>query len=263
MDTFGRSRPSTLFTIQLNLPKSNESRIINDHPFFDQPLHPTLFLYLLQTTSLFSTLVENVLGLLFAAHSNGLKGKSGSFPRQLRALLFKFILQHPRSTPTLGAFERTLHVLACMHYFDQAWELVSHMQRAHPSLRTLKSMTVMLSIISRFQSYEETLEAFDRREREIFVGIWKFRSEEFNVLLQAFCTQKETKEVRSVFVKLLLRFPSNNKTMNILLLGFEESGDVTAMEMFHHEMVLGGFKPANIFLDAKFSPGLLLPHHKL
>ena len=146
-----------------------------------------------------------------------------------------------------------------MRYFDQAWELMSHVQCTHPSLLTLKSMSIMLSRISKFKSYEETLEAFDRMEREIFLGIRKFGSEEFNVLLQAFCTQKEMKEARSVFVKLLSRFAPNNKTMNILLLGFKESGDVTAMEMFYHEMVLRGFRPSvvtyNIRIDGYCKKG--------
>ncbi|KAL9438281.1 hypothetical protein AB3S75_024037 [Citrus x aurantiifolia] len=225
------------------------TRIINDHPFPDQPLHPTLLQHLPQTTPLSSTLVENVLGRLFAAHSNGLKALE----------FFKFTLQHPHFTPTPDAFEKTLHILARMRYFDQAWELMSHVQRTHPSLLTLKSMSIMLSRISKFQSYEETLEAFDRMEREIFVGIRKFCSEEFNVLLQAFCTQKEMKEARSVFVKLLSRFAPNNKTMNILLLGFKESGDVTAMEMFYHEMVLRRFRPSvvtyNIRIDGYCKKG--------
>lgn len=112
------------------------------------------------------------------------------------------------------------------------------MQRTHPSLRALKSMSIMLSIIPRFQSYEETLDALDRMEREVFVGIGKFHSEEFNALLQAFCTQNEMKEARPVFVELFLRFASNNKTMSILLPGYKESGDVTAMKIFYHEMVV-------------------------
>lgn len=206
------------------------TRIINDHPFSDQPLHPKLFQCILQTTSLSSTLIGNVLGHLLAAHSNGFKA--------LR--FFKFILQQPQSTPTSRAFEKTLHILARMRHFDQAWELMTQVQRTHPSLRALKSMSIMLSINPRFQSYEETLDALDRMEREVFVGIRKFHSEEFNALLQAYCTQKEMKEARPVFVELFLRFASNNKTMSILLPGLKESGDVTAMKIFYHEMVLRG-----------------------
>ncbi|XP_039014690.1 pentatricopeptide repeat-containing protein At3g61360-like [Hibiscus syriacus] len=49
--------------------------------------------------------------------------------------------------------------------------------------------------------------------------------------------------------------------MTILLLGFKESGDVTAMEPFYHEMVRRGFKPNcmtyNIRIDAYYKKGCL------
>lgn len=218
------------------------TRIINDHPFPDQPLQPTLLQHVPQT-ALSTTFVENVLGRLFAAHSNGLKALE----------FFKFSLRHSQFSPSSDAFEKTLHILTRMRYFDKAWELMAEMQRSYPSLLTLKSMSIMLSKIAKFQSYEETLRAFERMEAEIFVGR-KFGSQEFNVLMRAFCAEREMKEARSVFAKLHARFSPNTKTMNILLLGFKESGDVTAMELFYHEMVRRGFKPSsatyNIRIDA-------------
>jgi len=49
--------------------------------------------------------------------------------------------------------------------------------------------------------------------------------------------------------------------MNILLLGFKESGDVTAVELFYHEMVKRGFRPNsvtyNIRIDAYCKRGCL------
>lgn len=124
-------------------------------------------------------------------------------------------------------------------------ELAERIKRDHPSLLTLKSMSIMLSRIAKFQSYEETLEAFVKMEKGIFSGR-KFGTDEFNVLLRAFCTQKQMKEARSVFHKMHSQFPPNTKTMNILLLGFKESGDITAVELFYHEMVRRGFKPNSV-----------------
>ncbi|XP_073138640.1 pentatricopeptide repeat-containing protein At3g61360-like [Henckelia pumila] len=54
------------------------------------------------------------------------------------------------------------------------------------------------------------------------------------------------KEAQSVFNKMHMRYAPDIKTMNILLLGFKESGDVTAVELFYHEMVRRGFTPNNV-----------------
>ncbi|KAI3464649.1 hypothetical protein Pfo_021312 [Paulownia fortunei] len=209
-------------------------RIINDHPFPDKPLRPTLHCQISQA-ALSTPFVEKVLGNLFGAHSNGLKAYE----------LFKYCLDCDLYIPSSGAFEKTLHILTRMRYFDKAWELLDRIKLAHPSLLTLKSMSIMLSKIAKFQSYEETLEAFEKMQMGIFSGK-KFGTNEFNVLLRAFCTQRQMKEARSVFHKMHSQFPPNTKTMNILLLGFKESGDITAVELFYHEMVRRGFKPNNV-----------------
>ncbi|CAK9145096.1 unnamed protein product [Ilex paraguariensis] len=210
------------------------TKIINDHPFPNHPLHLTLC-HQIPPVVLSPTFVENVLGRLFAAHSNGLKAFE----------FFKYSLLHSQFCPSSDAFEKTLHILTRMRYFDKAWELMEEIRRSHPSLLTLKSMSIMLSRIARFQSYEDTLEAFERMEKKIFAGK-KFGTDEFNILLRAFCTQRQMKEARSVFNQLHSQFSPNAKTMNILLLGFKESGDVTAVELFYHEMVRRGFKPNNV-----------------
>lgn len=209
-------------------------RIINEHPFPDHPLHPTLQRQV-PRAALSTPFVEKVLGNLFGAHSNGLKAYE----------FFKYCLDSELYVPSSGAFEKTLHILARMRYFPKAWELLERIKRNHPSLLTLKSMSIMLSRIAKFQSYEETLEAFEKMEKCIFPGK-KFSTNEFNVLLQAFCTQRQIKEARSLFHKMHPQFPPNTKTMNILLLGFKESGDITAVELFHHEMIRRGFKPNNV-----------------
>lgn len=210
------------------------ARLINDHPFHDNQLEDAL-LRVIPRENLSTSFVENVLGHLFGAHSNGLRAYQ----------FFKFSIMHSQYYPSSDAFEKTLHILARMRYFDKAWELMEKIKQKHPSLLTLKSMSIMLSRIAKFHSYEETLEAFERMEKKLFVGK-KFGTDEFNVLLRAFCTQRQMKEARSVLNKFHFRFLPSTKTMNILLLGFKESGDVTAVELFYHEMVRRGFKPDNV-----------------
>ncbi|KAH9608174.1 hypothetical protein KSS87_013268 [Heliosperma pusillum] len=225
------------------------TRIINDHPYPDVPLEPTLLNHI-SPSDLSSTFVENVLGSLFAAHANGVKAYE----------FFKFTLRYSGIPPTADAFEKTLHILTRMRYFEKAWELMEEISSLDSSMLTLKSMSIVLSKIAKFQTYEDTLEAFERMERSIFVGR-KFGTDEFNVLLRVFCTQRQMKEAKSVFNKMYHRFPSNTKTMNILLLGFRESGDITSVELFYHEMVKRGFKPNgityNIRIDAYCKRGCL------
>lgn len=226
------------------------AKIIHELPISNQDLHHKLE-YEIPINVLTTKFVENVLGRLFAAHSNGLKAYH----------FFKFSLVQPHYNPSSDAFEKTLHILARMRYFDKAWELMEQIKRSHPFLLTLKSMSIMLARIAKFQSYEETLESFVRMEKDIFSGK-NFGTEGFNVVLRAFCTQRQMKEARSVFNKLHLHFPPNTKTMNILLLGFKESGDITAVELFYHEMLRRGFKPNsvtyNIRIDAYSKKGRLL-----
>ncbi|XP_028802684.1 pentatricopeptide repeat-containing protein At3g61360 [Neltuma alba] len=223
------------------------TRIINSHPFPEESLQPALHQHIPPAT-LSPCFVENVLGRLFASHSNGLKALE----------FFKFYLHQSQSCPSSEALNKALHILTRMRYFDKAWELLEETRNTHPSLITLKSMSIMLSKIAKYKSYDDTLEAFRRMESDIFVGR-KFGSDEFNVLLKAFCTQRQMKEARSVFHKMYPRFPSNTKTMNILLLGFKESGDVTAVELFYHDMVRRGFHPDtityNIRIDAYSKKG--------
>ncbi|XP_015581994.2 pentatricopeptide repeat-containing protein At3g61360 [Ricinus communis] len=223
------------------------TKIINDNSFPNESLYPTLLKHL-NPAALSTDFVENVLGRLFAAHSNGLKALE----------FFRFSLRHSHFNPSSFAFEMTLHILARMRYFEKAWELMMEIGKSHPSLLTLKSMGIMLSKIAKFQSYEDTLEAFKRMEKTVFVGK-TFGTEEFNVLLQAFCSQREVKEARSVFQKMHDQFNPNTKTMNILLLGFKKARDITAMELFYHEIVRRGFKATsltyNIRIDAYCKKG--------
>ncbi|XP_020217020.1 pentatricopeptide repeat-containing protein At3g61360 [Cajanus cajan] len=223
------------------------TRTINEHPFPLQPLHPTL-LHLLPPCTFSTSLVENILGRLFASHCNGLKALE----------FFNYSLIHSHSPLSPASLNMTLHILTRMRYFDKAWALLRDISITHPSLLTHKSMNIMLSKIAKFQSFEDTLDGFKRMENEVFVGM-EFGTEEFNVLLKACCTQRQMKEAKSMFAKLVPRFSPNTKSMNILLLGFKESGDVTSVELFYHEMVKRGFNPDgvtfNIRIDAYCKKG--------
>ncbi|KAK9035987.1 hypothetical protein V6N11_078009 [Hibiscus sabdariffa] len=101
----------------------------------------------------------------------------------------------------------------------------------------------MLAKIAKFQSYEDTLEAFKRMKTEVFTGMG-FGTDGFNVMLRTFCSKREMKEAKSIFQEIYSQFLTNTKTMDILLLGFKELNNVTVMEIFlHHEMIQRGFKP--------------------
>ncbi|XP_058113704.1 pentatricopeptide repeat-containing protein At3g61360 [Magnolia sinica] len=236
------------------LPPSSEidriAKLINDHPFPASPLHPLLHHHLIHLNLLSTPLVESVLGRLFSGHANGLKALE----------LFKFSLQYPTHlSPSPDSFEKTLHIITRMHEFDKAWELMREIHLKHPWLITNKALSIVLSKYAKFQSFEDTLEVFDEMEK-LLVGR-RFGVDEFNILLRAFCTQRQMKEARAVFRKLHSRFSPNTQTLNILLLGFKESGDITSVELFYHEMMRRGFKPNvityNIRIDAYCKKGCL------
>lgn len=231
------------------------SKIINDHPFPDQPIYPKLS-QIIPSATISTSFVENVLGHLFASHSNGLKAFE----------FFKFSLQFSHFSPSPDSFEKTLHILTRMRYFTKAWDLIEEVHKTHPSLITVKSMSIMLSRIAKFQSFEETLEAFEKMENKLS-DCKQFGTDEFNLLLRAFSTQRQMKEARSVFNRLYTRFTPTTKTMNILLLGFKESGDVTSVELFYHDMIRRGFKPNivtyNIRIDSYCKRGRFLDGLKL
>ncbi|KFK35327.1 hypothetical protein AALP_AA5G270300 [Arabis alpina] len=209
------------------------TKLINDHPYPNQPIQQILKKHI-PLSSLSPTIVSEILGRLFAAHTNGLKALE----------FFKYTLKNKNPPPNPDSFEKTLHILSRMRYFDQAWSLMAEIKNHYPDLLTLKSMSILLCKIAKFGSYEETLQGFDKMEKEIFKK--RFGVDEFNVLLRAFVTEREMKEARSIFEKLYSRFSPDVKTMNILLLGFKEAGDVTAMELFYHEMVKRGFKANSV-----------------
>ncbi|CAN1271894.1 Pentatricopeptide repeat-containing protein At3g61360 [Linum perenne] len=225
------------FSSKSNPEAEKIARMINNHPFPEQSLLPALKTHIPQSL-ITTTFIEELLGRLFAAHCNGLKALE----------LFRFCQQqHPHFVPSTDSFEKTLHILARMRYFEKAWELMEEVAGMGLIMITNKAMSILLSKVARFRSYEETIEAFERLERIVAGnGRRSFGTDEFNVLIRAFCTQREMKEARSVFMKYHDRFAPDAKTMNILLLGFKESGDISAMELFYHEMMRRKFQPTGL-----------------
>lgn len=211
-------------------------KLINDHPFPHFAIESTLHH---SNLTLSDSLVENVLGRLFSGHVNGSKALQ----------FFHWIArQNPDYQHTSQAYEKMLHILARMRDFNEVWELLDEMHQQNKI--TLKALSVVLSKYARRRSFDETLEAFEKMEK--FVG--KLNTDTFNVLLQAFCTQRHVKEARAVFNKMHHRFAPNAQTFNILLLGFKESGNAVATEIFFREMIRRGFSPNivtyNILIDA-------------
>ncbi|KAL4182217.1 hypothetical protein AMTRI_Chr12g274830 [Amborella trichopoda] len=203
--------------------------LINNHPFPLQPLQPSLQLYL---PSLSTNFVEQVLGRLFSGHCNGLKAFE----------FFDFATKQPNFHISSDSFEKIVHILSRMRDFDKVWDLLERTHHNFPSLLTTKSLSILLSRYAKHTSFEETIEAFEKMGK-FFGG---FNTEAFNVLLRAFCTQGEMKEARAVFNKMFSRFSPNTQTLNILLLGFKESGNITAMELFYHEIIRRGCTPNNV-----------------
>ncbi|GLJ43024.1 hypothetical protein SUGI_0892920 [Cryptomeria japonica] len=141
-----------------------------------------------------------------------------------------------------------LHMLIRMRAFDKAWELLEEMYVKKKI--THKALSIVLSAYARRKSFDETLEAFERVGN--FVG--ELNTDAFNVLLKAFCSNRNMKQARAVFNKMHHRFGANRQTFNILLLGFKESGNAVAVEVFFREMQRRGFDPDivtyNIVVDA-------------
>eukprot|EP01018_Ginkgo_biloba_P039626 Gb_12874 [translate_table: standard] len=230
---------NSLSTSQINVPSSEIDRIckiINDHPFPNSVLESSLHQ---NNITLSTTLVENVLGRLFSGHVNGSKA-------------FQFFhwasKQNPDYQHNSNAYEKMLHILARMKDFDKVWELLEEMHENNKI--TKKALSIVLSKYARLRSFDETLEAFERMER--YLG--KVDTDAFNVLLQAFCTQRHMKEARGVFNRMHHRFSPNTQTFNILLLGFKESCNATAAEIFFRDMIRRGCNPDavtyNILIDA-------------
>ncbi|XP_078434489.1 tetratricopeptide repeat (TPR)-like superfamily protein isoform X2 [Wolffia australiana] len=198
-------------------------RLINKHPFPAQALDPLLRRHL-QTAEQ----VDPVLRRLFRGHCHHLKC----------AEVFRFSLRRFRPSPL--AFDTALLALSRAGDLDQAWKLAEEVKSSPlPSLLSRRSLSILLSRYAKFKTFEETMAAFHRLE-ELFSGL-DFGVDEFNLLLRALCRRGDVLAARAVFRRLCPRFPPNVRTMNTLLLGFKETRNLPAMELFFHDVLLRGF----------------------
>ncbi|XP_068652767.1 pentatricopeptide repeat-containing protein At3g61360 [Aristolochia californica] len=209
------------------------AKLINDHPFPSESFHSFLRKHI-QPLLISPFVVDSVLGRLFSGHANALKALE----------LFRFSFQSPVHQPSPLALEKTLLFLTRIRHFDKSWELMQEVHQKQPSLITYKSLSILLLRYAKCKSFDDTLEMFDKMKR--LCGKGKFGTDEYNILLRAFCTQRQMKEARAVFRKYHSLFEPNAKTFNILLLGFKESGNITAVELFYHEMIRRGFRPNHV-----------------
>ncbi|KAG9456339.1 hypothetical protein H6P81_000847 [Aristolochia fimbriata] len=231
---------SSFSSAATQIPESDESssvdglaKLINDHPFPSESFHSFLRKRILPLL-VSPCKVDSVLGRLFSGHANALKAFE----------LFRFSLQSPEPPLSPVAFEKTLLFLIRIRHFDKAWELMQEVHQKQPSLITHKSLSIVLLRFAKCKSFDDALDMFDKMER--LFGKGKFGTNEYNILLRAFCTQRQMKQARAVFRKYHSRFEPNAKTFNILLLGFKESGHITAVELFYHDMLRRGFKPNSV-----------------
>ena len=198
-------------------------RLICKHPFPSRPLEPLLRRHLLT-----AELVDPVLRRLFLGHCDRLKC----------AEVFRFSLRHLR--PSSRAFDTALQALARSGDLDEAWKLVEEVKDSDASLISRRSLAILLARYTKFKSFEETMAAFERMDKKIFEGL-RFGVDEFNALLGAFCRRRDLLAARAVFRRLCDRFSPNSRTINTLLLGFKETRNIMAMELFYQDIVLRGF----------------------
>lgn len=222
------------------------AKLINDLPI---PITTTItttpfpFSAILHPADLTPALTDAVLGRLYSGHSNPLK--------PLHFFLFSLLSPSP---PLPSSFHKTLLSLArSPRHHPHLLPLMAQTSRTHPSLFTPKATSIVLSHLARSRTFDETLATFHEMER-LFAPDIDFGTDHFNALLRAFATNRSMKEAKAVFTKLHSTYSPNSKTFNILLLGFKESGNILAMELFYHEMMRRGFKPNrvsyNIRIDA-------------
>ncbi|KAL9259186.1 Pentatricopeptide repeat-containing protein [Drosera capensis] len=168
--------PQFIFAhVVTHLGKTGISKFIYDHPFPDSGFRPALARNV-SHGSLSVGVVENVLGRLFAAHVKNLK-------------------------PSCDSFEKTLHILTRMRYFDQAWDLMEEIGRLDPSLLTLKSMSIMLLRIAMFGTYEETLARMEKDDsgnmesvelfyHEMVKRGFKLNTVTYNIRIDGYCEKR-------------------------------------------------------------------------
>ncbi|XP_072953212.1 pentatricopeptide repeat-containing protein At3g61360 [Typha angustifolia] len=179
------------------------------------------------------SLLDSLLSRLHSAHS----------PTSHALSLFRYALSLPSFSPPPSSLSTTILILSRARLFPPAYQLLDEISQTRPSLLSHRALSILLSFVAKFRSFDETLDAFARAERAWAHAGLAFGVDEFNALLRAFCARGRVGQARAVFRRFHSRFPSNTRILNTLLLGFKESGNLDAFDLFYHEMVTRGFEP--------------------
>eukprot|EP00252_Welwitschia_mirabilis_P021699 TRINITY_DN5637_c0_g1_i1.p1 TRINITY_DN5637_c0_g1~~TRINITY_DN5637_c0_g1_i1.p1 ORF type:complete len:509 (+),score=53.71 TRINITY_DN5637_c0_g1_i1:39-1565(+) len=219
-------------------------KTIIDHPFPHPPIEETL--NRVQTSPLCSSFVEKVLERLLIGHANGFKALAFfRWASQVHSSDRNLPFQYKHST---SSYELILEILTRMRAFDKAWIILDEMH--HQNEVTVKAISLILFKYCKDKSFDEALDAFKRIGN--YTG--KLKTDEFNVLLKGFCTRRHMKEARGLMNKMHTRFSLNPETVDVLMLGFKESGRSVAAEIFFRDIQRRGFKPSvvtyNTLVDA-------------
>ncbi|KAJ6849173.1 putative pentatricopeptide repeat-containing protein [Iris pallida] len=219
------------------------AELIKSHPPH-LPLDPVLLPHLPLLSSS-PAVLPTLLSRLFLSHSPSSKSLN----------LFLFSLAHsPTIPPHPASLDSVVHSLSRSRHFPQAISLFSQINSHHHPPPSPRTLSILLSRHAKFRPFEETLHAFLSLERTYSDAAAPFGYPHFNALLRAFCSLGRVPEARSLFVRLHSRFPPHPSTLNTLLLGFKEAGNLLAFDVFFHDAVLRGFSPDvvtyNIRIDA-------------
>nr|CAD1827525.1 unnamed protein product [Ananas comosus var. bracteatus] len=206
------------------------------------PLRPVLLRVL--PASLLSScpaLLDSLLSRLLASHS----------PTPLALALFRYALSLPSSSsfsPSPASLSTALLILSRARRFASALSLLRLVARSRPSLlrRSHKPLSLLLSFVAKFRSFDAALRAFALAERAWALAGAPFGPDHFNALLRAFCARGRVAEARALFRRFHPRFPPDSRTLNTLLLGFKESRNLHALDLFYHDMLLRGFRPDSV-----------------
>ncbi|KAM0939289.1 putative tetratricopeptide-like helical domain superfamily [Dioscorea sansibarensis] len=192
-------------------------------------------------------------------------------PSLVSDLLSRLLLSHSPSSTALSLFLHSLphsspsslhtllQILSRARHFSLSSNLIQSLLLSRPSILSPYSLSILLSSHAKFQPFNSTLHLFDELHHSYNRAGLPFGVDEFNVLLRAFCVQRRMGDARRIFNRYHASFAPNSSTLNTLLLGFKEVGDVTALNLFYNEMIVRGFEPDvvsfNIRIDAYCKKG--------
>ncbi|XP_020090391.1 pentatricopeptide repeat-containing protein At3g61360 [Ananas comosus] len=244
MKLLPKPAPLLLLLLPLAIPAPSVDRLATLHSATHPPALPLrpVLLRVLPASVLSSCppLLDSLLSRLLASHS----------PTPLALSLFRYALSLPSSSfcPSPASLSTALLILSRARRFASALSLLRLVARSRPSLlrRSHKPLSLLLSFVAKFRSFDAALRAFALAERAWALAGAPFGPDHFNALLRAFCARGRVAEARALFRRFHPRFPPDSRTLNTLLLGFKESRNLHALDLFYHDMLLRGFRPDSV-----------------